>query len=237
MELLFAAVAAAFFDSFNPMILAQTLWLLGRAKKPERLFCYTLSVGATNLAFGLAVYYGLSVLLQRCWQQLALRFAWLLPAAQLLLGVLAVGQLFYALLRRKMDAAGADRPAPRKEATGAVPEAGGREYSIPQMVLAGVSGAACEISTSLPYFAFIGVLLRIQPVFPRLILLLLVYNLVFTLPLHLLVLLYMSRPNWVEQTYRFLAGSLFYYGGRLLPYLIGAGGCALIFRGLWNIAN
>ena len=237
MRLLFIAVSAAFFDSFNPVVLAQTFWLLARAKEPKRIFWYTLSVGATNMALGLTVYHTINTALQQHWQLLAHRVARALPTAQILLGALALGGLFCMLLRRKTApvpgaaapvVAGGKPPEPSKNA--------GREYTTPQLVLSGISGAVCEISSSLPYFAFIGALLGAPPASGR-VLLLLVYNLIFTLPLNLLVILCIHRRQWVDRVYRFLAGRLFYCGEQLLPYLIGAGGCAFILRGLWNLAR
>lgn len=237
LSLAFTTVLMAFLDSFNPVALTQQLVLLGLLKKPKKILFFSIAVGVTNMLFGLLVYYGLAAIISEIWREFGARYGWILTGGKVLLGILALLYMVYSHLGRKINALREEISVSKAEqATKSQDNPAKRKTLTPMgLILLGAFAAICEVPTSMPYFAFIAVLLSVQPPILAVLLLLVLYNAIFTLPLHIIFALYVKCYNKVDKVYRFLMDSLFYYGGLAFPYLIGVGGAGMVLLGLYQI--
>jgi hypothetical protein len=210
-------------DSFNPVALTQQFCLQGMVKKRRHVLFFAVSVGVTNFIGGLVIYYGLAEIIAPFWERIRAEFFWILPACEIILGILAWAYVVHRRLNRKFSELLANReesPRPAK-----IPSV----HPVGLMAL-GAFAVLCELPTSLPYFAFLASLLPYHAHVGVLLGILALYNLLFTAPLFVMYILYTRWQEKADRLYAFLKNKLFRYGTILLPILAAIIGVVAIFH-------
>ncbi|MDL2232897.1 GAP family protein [Ruminococcaceae bacterium OttesenSCG-928-L11] len=227
--LILVTVSMGILDSFNPVALTQQFLLQGMVKKRRHILLFPLSVGVTNLVGGLLIYYGLARAMTAYWETLMNQYFWVIPACEIIVGILAWTYVAFRRVNKKFsELYGHLADSHQSEAD--------REVCKPKSVhpaaiaALGAFAVLCEIPTSLPYFAFIAMLLSHELALPALLGILALYNLLFTLPLYAMYLLYIRCRRQVDRLYLFLKNKLFRYGTILLPVLAAIIGIAAILH-------
>lgn len=226
------AIGTALADSLNPMALTQQFLLQGLVKKPRHIWFYILAVGLTNLAGGLLVYGGLSAVLQPVMDRVT--GSPYLPATGVIGGILLLVWAACLMQNRKWNRL-------RRDLTlheGNIPEAeeekqvAARIRSVHPAFLffLGIAGALSELPTALPYFAFLAALLQQGPSFPAVVWLLVLYNLLYCVPLMLLYGLYRRFQDRIDRIYLFIKEKMVRLVGWLLPAILAAAGLILLYR-------
>lgn len=235
LSLILATVAMGILDSFNPVALTQQFCLQGMVKKRRHILCFSGSVGITNLIGGLVIYYGLGQVVARFWGLLSDRYFWVLPACEIILGILAWAYVVHRHLNRKItESLGAQITACEKEFPSKCAD-GIKSVHLIALCMLGAFAVICELPTSLPYFAFLAILLQYELSLPALVGVLVLYNLLFTAPLFLMYILYMRWQDKVDRLYLFLKNKLYRYGTVLLPVLAALIGIVAIFHACFLI--
>ena len=229
-----AAFAAAAADCLNPVAITQQFILQGMVRKKGHIWAFILAVYITNFLGGLLFYLGVDSLIQTFWAPLAVRFEPLVLTGQLILSVVL---FFYAgffpqkwqlesLQNQVHDLTRSDVEQREKEA------AKKKVKSVHPMYLAllGSVNVILELPTALPYFTFLAVLLSADPPLILTLLLLLFYNIIFTLPLAVLHWLYTRCQNRVERFYLSLKDKIHRLLRIVIPLLFFTMGSILLFQ-------
>lgn len=233
LSLFAAAFTAAAADCLNPVALTQQFILQGMVKKRRHIWAYILAVALTNLTGGLLVYLGAGALIRSFWDTLCLRFEPLLLTGQLLLAIVL---LFYAgflpqkwqlstLQNQVDDLTSQDLEEQAKRAAAQKVKSIHPAY----LALLGAINVILELPTALPYFTFLAVLLSASPPFLLTLLLLLFYNVIFTLPLAALYFLSLRCGERVERFYKSLMSKTKKALRIVMPLLLFLMGGVLLF--------
>ena len=91
----------------------------------------------------------------------------------------------------------------------------------------GTVSTVMELTSALPYFAFLGLLTQYRLSLPEVVLIQLLYNLIYTSPLMVLYLIYCKRQQLFDRVYRWVKGKMERIAPLVLPLLLLAAGAAL----------
>lgn len=237
LSLLVVTVITSFTDSLNPVALTQQFLLQGLVRKPRHIWAYIAAVGLTNLVGGLLAYYGLSVFISTILGSLFQVYSQQFFIAELIVGMVMLIGVCYLLLSRRITAlqqeVAALKGVPSEDGTGL--HGPTRSCHPASLFLLGIVGAVSELPTALPYFAFLAVLLNYQLTLPAVLGILLLYNLIYCLPLMLLYALYRRLQAHIDRLYAFIKRQLTKVIGVLLPILVGGIGLFCIYHGIRSI--
>ena len=166
-SLVLAVVAIALPDSLNPSLIAGELVVAGGRRPGARAIAYTVAAWAVTFAAGLALALGLGDLIVSLLPKpgAKLKYSLIIFAG----AVLTIGGLIVWVRRRALAS---HAPAASEE---------GSSRGSPVVLGAGVAGV--ELLTAFPYFAAIAMVVGSSVSIPSKALLILLYCVVYTLPL------------------------------------------------------
>lgn len=175
--LLGATLTASFFDSLNPSAIAQQMLLQAMIRNKRYILFFILGIGLTNLAMGLAIYYGIATWVSRLLLAATASYPMLVYGAELCIGLICfvVGiRLMIKTVRSKEKI---------KEDISAKTPA--RLCPI-SLFLMGAAFCAVELTSAMPYFGFLAMLAGYNLMFPLALAFMLLYCFIYVLPLILL---------------------------------------------------
>ncbi|MGM0213253.1 GAP family protein [Enterococcus sp. AZ109] len=155
-------------DSLNPVAIAQQLSFQALSKKKKDIRSFIVGIGLTNFLAGLLFYQGINQLFLRFYQQFVQQFPLFLPSA----AILAALAILYFVFRKKESEKQEEKKVTNLNST--------------KLFFLGVLACILELTSALPYFAFLGLLVSYQLPFTAVALLLAVYNLIYVAPLLLI---------------------------------------------------
>lgn len=165
----------SFFDSLNPSAIAQQLLLQAMVKKKRDIWFFILGIGGTNLALGLAIYYGIAT-----WVSALLSVAVETYPHYVAGGALGLGALCFTLGLRSILRAKREASCRQEEsAEGKQPT----RLSPLSLFLLGAAFCGVELTSAFPYFGFLAVLTSYHLAFPLVFCLVMLYNCIYVLPL------------------------------------------------------
>lgn len=179
-------------DSLNPIALAQQFILQGLVRKKTNILFFIAGIGMTNFAAGVLAYYGFSAVFRSVLTAFLTRYDGMLPFAEVLLGVLcllAAARMLFKKGKEKQEQA-EDAPKIKLDRLGAA-----------SLFLMGVVFCGFELTSALPYFGFLAFLLKYALSFTEIMGTLLVYNIVYSLPLIVLYLCYSRYQEKIDRFY------------------------------------
>lgn len=103
------------------------------------------------------------------------------------------------------------------------------------LALLGMIATIAELSTALPYFAFLAILLNHQLNVIELIIILIIYNLIYSSPLMLLYFVYRLKQDLFERLYLFMKRQMQKWSVVLLPLMLSLAGIAIFFHGIYSL--
>lgn len=175
-------VIASFFDSLNPSAIVQQMLLQAMVKKKQHIWFFICGIGLANLLMGLTIYCGIAAWVSRY-------LSWMLNAYPVqVYGFSTVGgaALFFLGIclvlktRRQnricMAGGGEQVNAARVPA----------QLSPASLFIMGAAFCLVELTSALPYFGFLALLASYRLMFPLAVLLMLIYDFIYMLPLILL---------------------------------------------------
>jgi len=236
--LLASTILTSAADSLNPIAVTQQFVLQGMVKKPKHIWYFIIPTGVVNLTGGFLAYFGLVAVIGDFIGRLAEKHGRILFTAELILGIAffaAAGFLLQngriASLRRQIRSlkAGGDTNHGNDEE-----EAAHKIKSVSPMALValGVGATISELTTALPYFAFLAILFSYQLTLPQVAFLLIVYNTIYTLPLMILYFLYIRAQDRFDRLYRAVKTQIARWANILTPALAGTIGIVLVYHSL-----
>ncbi len=178
--LLGTTITTSFLDSLNPSAIAQQMLLQTMVKIKRHIWFFILGIGLANLLLGLAVYYGLIAWIARLFSLTVQNYPLPVYGVALMAGVLCL-VLGICLIRKTHRSLGCDEGDSPKAPVSLSPIS---------LFMMGAAFCAVELTSALPYFGFLTLLTGYHFAFPLVFLFILVYDLMYVLPLILLYLGY-----------------------------------------------
>ena len=151
-------------DSLNPIAIAQQLSLQAVSQRKKDIRGFISGIALTNFAAGMLVFLGLDKFINSFLAQILSQFPHLLPLLSLLAGVI----LFYIVFR------------PKKTEEAAEVKKG---LNSRQLFGLGIIACLLELTSALPYFAFLALLTQYSLNFAMLAGILILYNFIYSAPL------------------------------------------------------
>ena len=233
LSLLLLTIGTSAADSLNPMGIAQQFILQGLVKKKHHIWAYIVSMGATNFAGGLIVYLGAGAFIQKYMDTFLSKYSNIIYISEFILGLLVLMSVLFLLMKRytkklQEEILMLKGISPDTDADDSAPKI----KSVKPIYLAflGILSTFMELTTALPYFAFLAILLTYSLPLWVVILILILYNIIYSSPLIVLYFLYVKCQSKFDELYIFLKNKVTKYAEILSPILMGAVGVLLIFH-------
>lgn len=234
--LLFSTILTSAADSLNPIAITQQFVLQGMVKKPKHIWYFIIPTGITNLIGGFLAYFGLVSFIGRFFSKLIEKHGQILFTAELILGIAFLIGVSVLLQGKKIDflkrqiqslKTGEQNDSEDDEA-----EAAYRIKSVSPLALVtmGVAATISELTTALPYFAFLAILFNYQLTLLQVTIILVVYNTIYTLPLMLLYFVYIRAQHKFELLYKLIKARITKWADILAPLLTGIIGIVLVYH-------
>ena len=242
--LLISTILTSAADSLNPIAITQQFVLQGMVKKPSHILYFIIPTGITNMIGGYLAYYGFVTLIGDSLNQLIGKYGGILFTAELILGIAFLIAGCYLVQKNKKKAMKAQIRLLRVEGNDNkqidyIEELEEEKISHKiksvsplALVTLGVGATITELTTALPYFAFLAILFNYQLTFLQVTFLLFVYNLIYTSPLIILYIIYLKAQNKFDYLYSVIKTQVTKWSNFLVPILVGIVGVVLVYHSI-----
>lgn len=229
--LLVTTLATSAVDSINPIAITQQFVLQGMVKKAKHIWFFIFSISITNLLAGLVAYLGLFTLLESFFAMLAVRTGRLLWILEFLLGIGVVLLALY-LLRKGRRA----KVMPQKTESSIEESTKRKIRSVApaMLVLIGVTTTISELTTALPYYAFLAILSQQQVALPGVMLILVLYNMIYVMPQIIMYIVYVKAQKKFDAFYAWVKSKMSALSTVLGPLVCGIVGVVLLAHSTLN---
>jgi len=170
-------IIASLADSLNPVAITQQMVLQSSTRKKHDILAYIFGIGITNFIFGLIVYFGLADIVLNTIDFIEVNYPSAFPIAAIFIGTLLIGYISYSrLIKDRKESSEKEHLYSKDE----------KSLSVWSLFGIGVISCVMELTSALPYLAYLTFLIQVElnPVVS--IVILIIYNILFNLPLILL---------------------------------------------------
>ena len=221
-------------DSLNPIGITQQFILQGMVKKPRHIWYFILTTAVVNIIFGYLVYYGVIKILDTFLSVLLNRYALTLFSAETFLGsVLLLFSVVWLIRKNMLKNKICDNDANQEKKL----KAKIKHVTPMALIYIGIISTVSELTSAVPYFAFLSVLVTYKFSFGMLTFILICYNIIYIAPFVLLYVIYLLSQKNFDKIYIFFKEKcckILAYSVPLLLLIISA---TIIFNGVKNIIN
>lgn len=211
-------VVTSFIDSFNPFAIAQQFTLQGLLKKTHHIWYYIVTLFLTNYLASFIFYTGVSILneqfLTTYWTMLKFPTAILAFIAGSVLIWYSIRSFLINWKTRQFLMDKSDNESKELEL-----KFSEKKITPASLIGIGFTTTVVEFSTAAPFIAYLTVVQQFQPTLGQLLLLLLIYNLIFSWPLFALYFLFVGFQTTFEKIYTRMNFVLQMVSAFLLPIL------------------
>lgn len=234
--LLISTIITSAVDSLNPIAITQQFVLQGMVKKPKHIWYFIIPTGVVNLASGYLAYYGFISLIGDYFAKLIDRHGRTVFTLELLLGIAFLIGVCYILQNAKINSlkkqiklmqSGETTDHDEEEAASKI-----KSVSPPALIALGVGATISELTTALPYFAFLAILFSNPVSFLEVTILLVVYNLIYMSPLMVLYFVHVKAQDKFDLLYTLIKKQITKWSNILAPTVVGAIGLFLVFHAI-----
>lgn len=232
LSLLIPTLLTSIADSFNPVAITQQFVLQGMVKKPQHIWFFIIPTGVVNLAGGFLAYFGFLGFAQSLLSTVMERYGQLLFTLELVLGIALLICVCYILQGYRIEALAQQVRALQGDADAQEDEArlarSIKSVSPPALIALGAGATIAELTTALPYFAFLAILLTHSLSIVEVSVVLVLYNFIYTLPLMILYFIYRRAQDRFDWLYALIKKHMTKWANILAPTLTGLVGIFLI---------
>lgn len=223
-------------DSLNPIAITQQFVLQGMVKKPKHIWFFIIPTGITNLLGGFLAYFGLAAFIGDFFGMLLERYGQMLYTIELILGIVFLIALFYAVQNTKLESlkrqitflnTGASKINDETEAARKI-----KFVSPVALLVLGMGTTISELTTALPYFAFLAVLFNYRLSLIQVTFILIVYNAIYTLPLIILYFVYIKAQDKFDSLYIMIKTQMTKWADIIAPTAAGLIGYILVYHSI-----
>lgn len=232
--LLITTILTSAADSLNPIAITQQFVLQSMVKKPKHIWFFIIPTGVTNLIGGFLAYFGLIAFISGFFGKLMNKYGQMLYTFELILGIVFLIVLFHLVhnakiqsLKNQISSLNSDESKSNDET-----EAAGKIKSVsPTALLAlGICATISELTTALPYFAFLAILFNYQLTFIQVAFILIVYNTIYTLPLMTLYFVYVKAQDKFDSLYTIIKTQITKWSNIIAPTAAGLIGFFMVYH-------
>lgn len=180
--LLGTVLTTSFFDSLNPSAIAEQMLLQAMVKNKRHVWFFILGIGTANFVLGLAIYYGVASWVSTLLSKVAALYPLFVHGAALGAGILCAGLGIRLLFKAKRNGKS------NRENTEETKKPA--QLSPVSLFVLGAAFCAVELTSALPYFGFLAILATYNLALPLVLIFIMVYDLMYVLPLILVYFLY-----------------------------------------------
>ena len=236
--LLISTILTSAADSLNPIAITQQFVLQGMVKKPKHIWYFIIPTGVTNLIGGFLAYFGLITFIGNFFDKLVEEYGQILFTAELILSIAFLIAVGFLLQNNKSTSpkkqiqslkAGENNGNGNDET-----EVAHRIKSVSPMALValGVGATISELTTALPYFAFLAILFNYQLTFLQVTFILIAYNTIYTLPLMILYFIYVKAQDKFDCLYGIMKTQVTKWANVFAPAIMGFIGVILLYHSI-----
>lgn len=228
-------------DSANPIAITQQFVLQGMVKKPKHIWYFIIPTGLTNLIGGFLAYFGLITFIGDFFGMLITQYGQAIFTGELILGIAFLISVCYMLLRTEITllqkqiqspASGGSGNDDEKEAARKI-----KSVSPVALITLGVGATISELTTALPYFAFLTILFNYQLTLLQVTFILILYNTVYTMPLMILYFVYIKSQDSFDRLYSVIKSQITKWANIIAPAVTSIIGILLIFHSVSLLIN
>ncbi|WP_342758030.1 GAP family protein [Kineothrix sedimenti] len=232
--LLLSTIVTSAADSVNPIAITQQFVLQGMVKKPKHIWYFIIPTGLTNFIGGFLAYFGLVAFIGDLLGTLIQKYGRVIFTVELILGIAFLIAVCYLILGSQLKAMKEEFFCTAKSEANAEEQAAKKIKSVsPAALIAlGTGATISELSTALPYFAFLAILLNYQLTFLQVTFILAVYNMIYTAPLMILYFIYKKSRSKFDRFYEIIKTQMTKWADILAPAIAGLIGVFLVFHSL-----
>lgn len=219
-------------DSLNPVAITQQFVLQGMVKKPKHIWFFILATGVTNFIGGLMVYYGLVTVISGILSPIFEKYGRNLYIFEFIMGIAALMLAFYFVLKQKIQSVvrqvQLQNPESMEESDEQQITQKIKSVSPFSLAVLGVIATISELTTALPYFAFLAVLLNYELTVIQVVSILLLYNFIYSSPLMILYFIYMKKQSLFERVYSLIKKQMARWSVVIIPLVLALIGVVII---------
>lgn len=240
--LLLTALVTGFTDSFNPIAISQQFVLQGMVKKPWHIWFFIIMIAITNFTAGMLAYFGLITPLSSFVSYAVSKHRAIIFGIELILGIACMVAVGYTLSAAKTNILKTQlqqlqNPAGISGNDEATIAAKVKSVSPLALCALGIIATLTELTSALPYFAFLTVLFSYDLTVLPVVLIMIMYNIIYSLPLIAMYFIYIKSKSRFDSVYRFFKKLLKRISAVTVPLIIGIIGSALILHAIVNLAG
>jgi len=239
LSLLIATITTSAIDSLNPVAITQQFVLQGLVKKRHHIWYFIMATAIVNFIGGMLVYYGLAAILKNHMDMFLGKYSQLIYITELLFGIAMLIFVSHIIMSKKI------KSLENKILTlkgDSVEHSEGKDAllkfgSLNPVALFFIGSVAtiCELPTALPYFAFLTIILNYKLSIISVVLIMLLYNFIYSSPLILLYILYVKCQDKVDKIYTLIKEKMSMYSNILTPLVVGGIGGFFIYNSVINL--
>lgn len=231
-NLIITLLATSSIDSLNPIGITQQFILQGMVKKPRHIWYFILTTGVVNMIFGYLVYYGVITLIDSGLDYILDNFSVPLFLLELIAGLAVLffgarGAVKNFITRKNKSDEQEDEEQRIKT----------RIRSVTPLALIGIGvvSTASELTSAVPYFTFLAVLVgyKLNPL--TLTLIFVFYNIIYMAPFMILYFVYIFSKKRFDSIYSFFKTQFKRFSGVLIPLLLLVVAAFIIFNSIVNL--
>lgn len=221
-------------DSLNPVAITQQFVLQGMVKKPKHIWFFILATMITNFMGGILAYFGLITVFSNTIKFAIERFGQNLYVIEFIAGIIILILAFFSILHQKVMKLMEGKETTKDSEDDEKQQVSKKIRSVTPFSLAvlGVIATIVELSTALPYFAFLAVVVNYDLSTVTLIVILLIYNIIYSSPLMILYFIYRWKQELFERVYLILKLQMKKWSAILIPAVLGIVGIAFLFHSI-----
>ncbi len=232
--LLITTILTSAADSLNPIAITQQFVLQGMVKKPKHIWFFIIPTGVTNLIGGFLAYFGLITFVSDFLGKLMNEYGQMLYTFELILGIVFLIALFHLIHNTKIESlksqilslnSGDNKKNDEIETAGKI-----KSVSPTALLALGICATISELTTALPYFAFLAVLFNYQLSFIQVAFILVVYNTIYTSPLLILYFVYIKSQDKFDRLYTIIKAKITKWSNIIAPTAVGLIGCLMVYH-------
>lgn len=235
-NLILTLLATSSVDSLNPIGITQQFILQGMVKKPRHIWYFIITTAIVNIIFGYIVYYGIIEVFDKLFHVVIDKYGLVVYSLEILL---ALVMLFfcvrYLVKKIKSDKRGEKTSQEKMEQEEKRVKEKIKHVTPLALINIGIISTASELTSALPYFAFLAVLVTYKLSFFMLTLVLIFYNIIYIAPFVLLFIIYILSQEKFDRVYKFFREKFGKYFGYLISLLVLVIVGILMYNGIGRV--
>ncbi len=228
-KLLIITIMTSAADSINPIAITQQFVLQGMVKKAKHIWYYIVAIGVTNFIGGILAYYGLISVISSFMKNLTNKFGIGIYIGEFIVGIIFLVSTIYLIFKSRIKKIGNDENS--KDDKDKVAKKI-KSVSPLSLILLGIVATISELTTALPYFAFLTIIFNYKLNIVAILLILVIYNVVYSLPLSIMYFIYVKAQDKFDRLYEIIKLKMNKWSKVLAPAITTIIGVILIYHPL-----